>query len=154
MKFIQLAILSLGLISSAFASDNSNAASEPTDPAHQERIYYAGLGSSVEQSSRIEYTEDGAVIHVTSKIVLKARPMSKKEKGLRIEWINTLPLGEDETSDESPRFKMIEKILNRTSPANILNQSKQALSNSFSEWDSPMKFEALFLDQNHPRDDG
>lgn len=143
--------LALGAAFLAAALSTSARAAEPgappTDYAQQARIYYAGEGHAFR--SHVEFTAEGAVIRFEGEVKLKARPMSAKEQELRNEWIANVPLDIGDV-DPGPRQEIIGRILDRTNPLNVIRTVPQALASDFEAWGSPMRFDAIWLDQNHP----
>lgn len=120
-------------------------------PSPAQRIYYT-QGGSVQSDFRVEYTDQGAVVHFTGKMVLRGRPMSEREQALRTEYIQLVPLGDAEpTPAEQDRLERISAILERTSPASAMDPMRRALSQAFDDWKSPMRFEALYLDPAVPQ---
>lgn len=122
-------------------------AAPPKDPAQRQRIYYAGDGHSFR--SRVEFTEEGATLRFEGEVRLKARPMSAKEQALRAEYIANVPLGPGDL-EPGPRQEVIAKILGRTNPLGVLRDVPQAVEAGFQSWSSPLRFDAIWLDQNHP----
>lgn len=145
----RFASLALCLLLPAFASLQAEEPTQPPKDATQ-RIYSSG--GLFKANSRVEWTETGAVVHLTAQIHLKSRPMSEKEEALRIEWINTVPLGDDEEEKNPERREKIGEILNRTNPINVLDGVQGSLQEAFDSWKSDMRFEAIWMDQKYPKD--
>ena len=145
------ALVASALSPTARAADP--AAPQEIDPKFRQRIYFTGgHGNGYSVDTEIEYTEDGAVVRFLGEVRLSARPMSEKEQGLRKEWIAGVPLGPDDEASE--RHQAIEKILARTRPGDVTNGLKPALDAAMEAWRSPMRFDAVWLDQNHPQAGG
>lgn len=139
------ALLALALLAHpATAEPEAEASAVPPDAA--ERIHFTRNGK-IRFDSRVEWTERGAVVRFEGEMVMESRPMSEREKALRIEAIRSAPIGDVEpTAEEEARLETIQRILARTNPIHTMRPVQEALQESFHAWKSPLRFEAIYLD--------
>lgn len=145
-------LASLALLVLLVGSGTSLRAQEgaPVPPSQQQRIY-STRGGGYTLNRRVEYTEQGAVIHVSATIELKARPMTEREQELRLEFIRTLPLiGEPLEGDAAERFEGVRKLLDRTNAMNVTDPMAQDFQDMVDAWQDPLRFHVLWLDQEYP----
>ncbi len=149
-RSILAAVFTFALVALPQARADGPAPAPTPAKAPAPRVYFTE-GGSMSQKCRVEQTAEGTAVVCESRVVLGSRPMSQLEQAMRLEWIRGLDLGDGKATALTPqRREVIERILDRTNPMNVVRPVEAALRSGFEAWTSPLRFEAMWVNHNHP----